>query len=80
MGFLTPPIDPATMVCTPAPNTAMPIGATNDNAKQRIIDIDQAGEDCRQKLNRAHDKLEAFNSIVDQVNAKAGVKAPKIPK
>lgn len=35
----------------------------------RIIDIDEAGEDCRQKLARAKMKVEVFDEVVAQVNA-----------
>ncbi len=77
MGFLTPPIDPATVTCPDAPSTPLPPTATNRDGKQRIIDNDEAGESCRQVVHRTHDKLEAFNSVVEQVNKQAGIKTTK---
>jgi hypothetical protein len=78
LGFLTPPIDPTTIVCTDAPKTPLPTTASNADVANRIIDIDQAGENCRQMVNRVHDKIEAFDSIVDQVNEQNHVKPAKV--
>lgn len=35
---------------------------------ERIIGIDEAGEDCRQRLDRIRMRVEIFNEIVAEMN------------
>lgn len=67
--FLTPKFTDAELTCARAPKGQLPPTATNGQVSDRIIDNDEAGEDCRQKLDRAKMKVQVFNEVVDQVNA-----------
>lgn len=51
-----------------APRGQLPATATNGEVADRIIGIDEAGEDCRQRLARAKMKVEVFNEVVAEVN------------
>lgn len=53
----------------PAPAGQLPRTATNGQVSERITAIDEAGEDCRQRLDRVRMKIEVFNEIVAAVNA-----------
>lgn len=43
----------------------------------RIIDTDQAGEECRQNLARVRMKVEVFNDVTAQMNAGKNPTKPK---
>jgi len=67
--FLTPQIPLDELICMAAPTGQLPVDATNEQVAQRVTGIDEAGEDCRQRLNRARIKLETFNEVVAEINA-----------
>lgn len=67
--FLTPKFQPDELVCKDAPRGQLPLTATNEQVSGRIIDNDDAGEDCRQKLAHAKMKVETFNEVVADINA-----------
>lgn len=69
MEFLTPTFQSGELECRDAPRGQLPDTATNEVVADRIIGIDEAGEDCRQKLARAKMKVEVFNEVVAEVNA-----------
>lgn len=75
--FLTPNLPSAELICADAPRGQLPATATNGQVAERIIGIDEAGEDCRQKLNRARLKVETFNEVVAEMNAANGTKPKK---
>jgi hypothetical protein len=52
-----------------APRGQLPQGASNEQVSGRIVDMDEAGEDCRQKLSRVKMKTEVFQEVVAEVNA-----------
>lgn len=60
-----------------APRGQLPSDASLASAIERVIGIDEAGEDCRQRLARARMKVEIFNEVVAAVNAG---KEPKKPR
>jgi hypothetical protein len=51
----------------------LPRGTSTEVAADRIVGISESGEDCRQVVNRSHDKLVVYEDIVDQLN-KNGIK------
>lgn len=53
-----------------APRGQLPVTASNGQVSERIIAIDEAGEDCRQRLARVRMKVEVFNEVVTEINAK----------
>jgi uncharacterized metal-binding protein len=67
--FLSPTFQPGELECKAAPRGQLPATATNEQVSERIIGIDEAGEDCRHKLERAKMKVEVFNEVVAEVNA-----------
>jgi hypothetical protein len=67
--FLTPTFQSAELTCAREPKGQLPSTATNEQVSNRIVDIDEAGEDCRQKLDRTKMKIEVFNEIVEQQKA-----------
>jgi hypothetical protein len=67
--FLTPKLPPADLVCMDAPRGQLPSTATNGDVADRIITLDESGEDCRQRLARVRLKIETFNEVVAEVNA-----------
>lgn len=67
--FLTPQFQSAELTCMDAPRGQLPATATNGDVAARIIDMDEAGEDCRQKLARTKMKIEVFNEVVAELNA-----------
>ena len=69
MEFLTPTFRSDELVCMEAPRGQLPADATNGQVAQRIVGIDEAGEDCRQRLARIKMKVEVFNEVVAEVNA-----------
>lgn len=74
MEFLTPTFQSAELECREPPRGQLPATATNAAVADRIIGIDEAGEDCRQKLARAKMKVEVFNEVVAEMNARGSVK------
>jgi hypothetical protein len=52
-----------------APAGQLPSDASNAQVAQRVTGIDEAGEDCRQRLNRARMKIKTFNEVVAEINA-----------
>lgn len=51
------------------PKGQLPADASNAQIADRIVGIDEAGEDCRQRLNRVRMKIETFNEVVAEINA-----------
>lgn len=72
--FLTPTFQSAELECARAPRGQLPQTASNGVVSERITAIDEAGEDCRQKLDRAKMKIEVFNEVVAEVNKKKTTK------
>lgn len=70
MEFITPTIRPGDLECARAPKGQLPPTTTNEQAAERIVQIDEAGEDCRLKLDKVKTKIETFNEIVEQYDAK----------
>lgn len=68
MQFLTPTFRSADFECADAPRGQLPATATNGDVATRIVGIDEAGEDCRQKLGRVKMKVEVFNEVVADLN------------
>lgn len=68
MQFLTPNLPSADLVCKDAPRGLLPSEASNAMVAERIIGIDEAGEDCRQRLDRIRMRVEIFNEIVAEMN------------
>ena len=66
--FITPNLQSDELICLDRPRGQLPQGATNGQVSERIVDIDEAGEDCRQKLNRTRMKIEVFKEVVDEMN------------
>lgn len=71
--FLKPPVQSADLVCQDSPKGVLPHGTSTQVAAERIVGIDEAGEDCRQVVHRSHDKLKVYEEIVEQLN-KNGIK------
>lgn len=67
--YLTPTYRSADLVCLDAPRGQLPATSSNGQVAERIIGIDEAGEDCRQKLARVKMKTEVFEEVVAQINA-----------
>lgn len=67
--FISPKIPLDELVCMDPPKGQLPSDATNEQVADRIVGIDEAGEDCRQRLNRARMKIETFNEVVAEINA-----------
>ena len=74
MEFLTPQFRSDELVCMDAPRGQLPSTATNGQVADRVVGIDEAGEDCRQKLARAKMKVEVFDEVVADVNKAKGKK------
>ncbi len=55
----------------------LPQTATNEQVSNRITDIDHAGEDCRQKLDKVKTKIEVFDEIVAQHKAQSEKKGKR---
>lgn len=67
--FLTPKLQSAELNCLDRPHGQLAIDSTNGVVSQRIVDVDEAGEDCRQKLNVVRMKIDIFNQVVEEMNA-----------
>lgn len=68
MEFLTPTFQSGELECRDAPRGQLPATATNEQVAERIAGIDEAGEDCRQRLARAKMKVEVFEEVVAEIN------------
>lgn len=68
MEFLTPKFRSDELVCMDAPRGQLPANATNGQVNERVTGIDEAGEDCRQKLKRVKAKTEIFEEVVAEIN------------
>lgn len=66
---MTPTFQSGELDCKDVPRGQLPANATNGQVAERIIGIDEAGEDCRQKLARAKMKVDVFNEVVAEMNA-----------
>jgi hypothetical protein len=75
--FLTPTFQSAELTCEREPQGQLPKTATNEQVSNRITDIDHAGEDCRQKLDKAKMKIEVFNEIVAEHQAQSEKKGKR---
>lgn len=69
MGFLTPKFTPSELTCKEAPRGQLPANATNGQVADRVVDIDEAGEDCRQRLDHVKTKIEVYKEVADEINA-----------
>ena len=77
MEFLTPNFQPDELTCKDAPRGQLPSDISLEGAIERVIGIDEAGEDCRQRLTRTRMKVEVFNEVVATINAGKKVKDPR---
>lgn len=68
MEFLTPTFRSDELTCMDAPRGQLPADASLEVAVERVVAIDEAGEDCRQKLARVRLKVEIFNDVVGMAN------------
>lgn len=75
--LLTPKFRSAELECARRVTGQLPYTATNGDVSNRIVDIDEAGEDCRSKLDRVKMKIEIYDEIVAQQNEKATGKKRK---
>lgn len=73
--FLTTKFRPDELTCSDAPRGQLPATADAETVSQRVRGIDEAGEECRQKLARARMKIEVTEEIVAEINA--GKKKPR---
>jgi hypothetical protein len=67
--FISPKLQSAELTCLDRPHGQLAPDASNGVVAQRIVDVDEAGEDCRQKLNVARLKIDIFNEVVKEMNA-----------
>jgi len=67
--FLTPTFRSDELVCMDAPAGQLPSDTALVTAIERVVGIDEAGEDCRQRLDRVKTKIEIFNEVVAAINA-----------
>ena len=74
--FISPKLQSVELTCLDRPHGQLAPDASNGVVAQRIVDVDEAGEDCRQKLNVARLKIDIFNEVVAEMNA-ANEKAAK---
>lgn len=61
---------PAELVCADAPRGQLPYTTPAGAVSTRIAAIDEAGEDCRQRLARVRMKVEVADEIVAEMNKK----------
>ena len=67
--FLTPQFRSDELACMDAPAGQLAAGSSLALALDRVTGIDEAGEDCRQRLGRVKTKIEIFNEVVATINA-----------
>ncbi|USM11573.1 hypothetical protein vBCbaSRXM_128 [Citromicrobium phage vB_CbaS-RXM] len=75
--WLTPNFRPDELVCMGVPRGQLPSDASAEQVSLRIEGIDEAGEDCRQKLERAKLKIEVTEEVVNEMNSRSGKKKPR---
>ena len=66
--FVSPKFQSDDLNCADAPRGQLPYTAPASVVAERFRATDEAGEDCRQKLNRARMKIEVTEEIVNQLN------------
>lgn len=66
--FITPNIPAEQLQCPDRPTGQLGQDASNSDVAQKIIAIDEAGEVCRQRLDRVRVTLEVFNTVVAEMN------------
>lgn len=66
--FISPKLQSAELTCLDRPHGQLAPDASNGVVAQRIVDVDEAGEDCRQKLNVVRLKIDIFNEVVKEMN------------
>lgn len=74
MEFLTPKFRSDELTCIDGPTGLLPYDAAAAIVSMRIKGIDEAREDCRQKLNRVRMKIEVTDEIVSEMNARKNLK------
>ena len=72
MQFVMPRFQPDELRCLEAPRGQLSAEASAALVAERIRRIDEAGEDCRNRLMAVASKIEAAQSIVEQVNETKG--------
>lgn len=60
--FLTPEFREDELTCKDAPSGQLPYTASAAEVAARIVGIDEAGEDCRQKLSTIRQKIDNFKA------------------
>lgn len=69
MQFLSPTFNPSELTCKGEPTGQLPATASTEQAAGRIVDIDEAGEDCRQKLDHVKTKIDVYAEVTAEINA-----------
>jgi transcription elongation factor Elf1 len=67
--FLSPTFTPSELACKGEPQGQLPVDSTAQQVSDRIVDIDEAGEDCRQKLDHVKTKIDVYKEVTDAINA-----------
>jgi transcription elongation factor Elf1 len=67
--FLSPTFTPSELACKGEPTGQLAVDATAQQVSNRIVDIDEAGEDCRQKLDHVATKIDVYKEVADQINS-----------
>lgn len=76
MQFLSATFTPSELTCKGEPKGQLPADSTAQQVADRIVDIDESGEDCRQKLDHVKTKVEVYKEVADQINAGKKLKKP----
>lgn len=71
--LITPNLKLSELQCKDAPIGQLKDDASLAEVSLRIIAIDEAGEDCRQKLRRAYENVRIFKEVVAERNKQNGV-------
>jgi hypothetical protein len=58
------------LTCQRAPRGQLPANASAEMVSKRITAIDETGEDCRQKLDRAKMKVQVTREVIEEMNKK----------
>lgn len=69
MEFLTPTFTQSELTCKGEPHGQLAVDATAQQVSDRITDIDEAGEDCRQRLDHVKTKIDVYKEVADQINS-----------
>lgn len=70
MEYLVPKFREDELICMDAPTGQLPYTATAEQVADRIIKIDEAGEDCRQKLGVVRQKMKNAEAEAAAANKK----------